>query len=283
MTAVLFDLLGEKNGAEFFSRMSVASHGPERDTGHTGNFFNMLWSIPGVALSGPHATGAWMNEFGAWYFDLARRWDGTFLHQGPPEPDDDSYGGWDCTGGYLLAYAMPLKKIHLTGKRPGITPQLDAAAAQALILDGRGWDNKDRNSAYDKLSADQLLERLASWSPVVRERAAMALGRRQEVPIPPLVNMLESPAPYSRYGACQALIALGERGRRPLNRCGKHWRTRTSGCASKLRKRSQRSVLPPCRRFPNCSNCWLRWTRRAIRAACSSGICPSPSSTAAGC
>jgi hypothetical protein len=212
MTAVLFNLLGEANGAEFFSRMSLASHGPERDTGHTGNFFNILWAMPGVAQSGPHATGAWMQEFGAWYFDLARRWDGTFLHQGPPEPDHDSYGGWDCTGAYLLAYAMPLKKINLTGKRPGITPQLDATAAQALILDGRGWDNKDRNSAYDKLSADQLLERLGSWSPVVRERAAMALGRRKEVAIPPLLKMLESPALYSRYGACQALIELRGRG-----------------------------------------------------------------------
>lgn len=212
MTAVLFNLLGEKNGAEFFSRMSVASHGPERDTGHTGNFFNILWAMPGVALSGPQATGAWMREFGAWYFDLARRWDGTFLHQGPPEPDHDSYGGWDCTGAYLLAYAMPLKKIHLTGKRPGVTPQLDAASAQALILDGRGWDNKDRNSAYGKLSAEQLLERLGSWSPVVRERAAMALGRRKDVPIPALVKMLESPALNSRYGACQALAALRKRG-----------------------------------------------------------------------
>ncbi len=71
MAAVLFNLLGEQNGAEFFSRMSIASHGPERDTGHTGNFFNILWSLPGVAQSGPQATGAWMNEFGAWYFDLA--------------------------------------------------------------------------------------------------------------------------------------------------------------------------------------------------------------------
>jgi hypothetical protein len=60
MAAVLFNLLGEAKGAEFFSRMSIASHGPERDTGHTGNFFNILWSIPGVAQSGPHATGAWM-------------------------------------------------------------------------------------------------------------------------------------------------------------------------------------------------------------------------------
>jgi hypothetical protein len=212
MTAVLFDLLGEADGAEFFSRMSLASHGPERDTGHTGNFFNILWALPGVARSGPQATGAWMREFGAWYFDLARRWDGTFLHQGPPEPDHDSYGGWDCTGAYLLAYAMPLKKITLTGKRRSVTPQLDASAAQALIVDGHGWDNKDRHSAYDKLTEEQLRDRLGSWSPVVRERAAMALGRRKEISVSPLVSLLESPALYSRYGACQALIALRGRG-----------------------------------------------------------------------
>ncbi len=84
MGAVLFNLLGEREGAEFFSRMSVASHGPERDTGHTGNFFNILWAMPGVALSGPNATGAWMQEYGNWYFDLARRSDGSFAHQGPP-------------------------------------------------------------------------------------------------------------------------------------------------------------------------------------------------------
>lgn len=212
MTAVLFNLLGEARGAEFFSRMSVASHGAERDTGHTGNFFNILWAIPGVAQSGPHATGAWMNEFGAWYFDLARRWDGTFLHQGPPEPDNDSYSGWDSTGGYLLAYGMPLKKLFLTGKRPGVAPRLDPAGAQALILDGRGWDNKDRHSFHDKLSEEELIGRLGSWSPVVRERAAMALGRRKEVSIPALVAMLESPALNSRYGACQALVALRGRG-----------------------------------------------------------------------
>ncbi len=212
MAAVLFNLLGEAEGAEFFSRMGVASHGPERDTGHTGNFFNILWAMPGVAQSGPDATGAWMQEFGSWYFDLARRWDGTFSHQGPPEPDNDSYEGWDATGAYLLAYSMPLKKINLTGKRPGIVPRLDAAGAEALILDGRGWDNKDRYSAYDRLDEAQLVERLGSWSPVVRERAAMALGRRKEVSIEPLVKLLGSPSLESRYGACQALTALRGRG-----------------------------------------------------------------------
>jgi hypothetical protein len=209
MTAVMFNLLGEAPGAEFFSRMSVASHGPERDGGHTGNFWNILWSVPGVAQSGPHATGAWMGEFGAWYFDLARRPDGTFPHQGPPEMKNDKTAGWDATGGYLLAYAMPLKKIYLTGKRPGVAPQLDAGAAQALILDGRGWSNKDRNSAYDQLGGDQLFECLASWSPVVRERAAMALARRKGGnPVPALVRLLDSPQLEARYGACQALAML---------------------------------------------------------------------------
>jgi hypothetical protein len=208
MAAVLFNLLGEAETAEFFSRMSVASHEAERDTGHTGNFFNILWSLPGVAQSGSYATGAWMQEFGAWYFDLARRWDGSFLHQGPPQREADSYGGWDCTGGYLLAYAMPLRRINLTGKRPSVVTQLDSAAAKALILDGRGWTNKDRNSFYDNLDEEQLISCLGNWSPVVRERAAMALARRKATPIPALLKMLESSALESRYGACQALAML---------------------------------------------------------------------------
>ncbi len=208
MAAVLFNLLNEPAGAEFFSRMSLASHGGERDTGHTGNFFNILWSLPGVAPSGPQATGAWMEEFGAWYFDLARRWDGTFLHQGPPEMKNDKYAGWDCTGGSLLAYAMPLQKIYLTGKRPSVAPALDAATARSVIADGRGWNNKDRNSAYDQMDDHDLLTLLANWSPIVRERAAMALARRKSAVVPSLVKMLDSPQREARYGACQALAQL---------------------------------------------------------------------------
>lgn len=222
MAAVLFNSLGEVHDAEFFSRMSVASHGPERDCGHTGNYFNMLWAMPGVALSGPNATGAWMKEFGAWYFDLARCWDGSYTHQGPPENDRDSYAGWDATGTYLLAYAMPLKKIRLTGSGKNVVKQLDSAASELVIADGRGWDNKDRTSAYDNLSGEQLVERLGSWSPVVRERAAMALARRKDAPVPAIVKLLDAPGLEARYGACQALRALGQRAApavEPLRKC----------------------------------------------------------------
>jgi len=211
MAATLFNLTNEKDNAKFFSRMSLASHGSERDTGHTGNFFNILWATPGIALSGPHATGIWMNHFGSWYFDLARKHDGSFVHLGPPEPDNDSYHHWDATGLYLLAYAMPLRKIYLTGKRDSIIPQLDPASAQALFHDGIGWDNKDRHSYYDKLDDNALLKRLSSWSPVVRDRAASALGRRKEPPIDRLLAMLESPNLEERYGVCQTLAQLRER------------------------------------------------------------------------
>ncbi len=222
MAAVLFNSIGEPKGAEFFSRMSVAAHGPERDCGHCGNYFNMFWAMPSVALSGSNATGAWMKEFGSWYFDLARRWDGSYPHQGPPENEHDSFHGFDATGTYLLAYAMPLQKIRLTGAGQSVVPKLDAVAAESLIADGRGWDNKDRHSVYDKLTVDQLVERLGSWSPIVRERAAMAIGRRRDVPLSAIVELLDSPSLDARYGACQALSKLGRRAEsavEPLQRC----------------------------------------------------------------
>ncbi len=138
MAAVLFNLLGESKSADYFTRMAVASHGSERDCGHTGNYFNLLWSLPAIALAGPNATGQWVQEFGGWYHDLARRWDGSFAHQGPPEPEHDSYEGWDATGAYLLAYALPQKKISLTGRTANSVKQLSSEAVKSLIDDGRG-------------------------------------------------------------------------------------------------------------------------------------------------
>lgn len=209
MAAVLFSLMDEPKPAKYFNRMSVAAYGAERDYGHTGNFWNITWALPGVAQGGPQATGAWMDIYGAWYFDLARRWDGSFLHQGPPEKWGDKTEGWDATGAYLLAYAMPLKNLVLTGKHGSSAPQMDTKTARAIIKDGKGWTNHDRNSYYDAFSEKELLKRLDSWSPIVRERAASALARRKAAPIDVLIKKLKSDDLDSRIGACQALIKLG--------------------------------------------------------------------------
>lgn len=211
MAAVLFNLLDEPETAGYFARMSLACHGNERDTGHTGNFWNMTWAMPGVAQVGPNATGAWMREFGAWYYDLARGWNGSIRHPGPPQLNHDSTGGWDATGAYLLAYAMPLQKIHLTGKHKSKIPKLTEAEAKQVVLDGGGWTNKDRNSVYDKMSDEELFKRLAHWSPVVRDRAAIAISRRKDTQIDTLVKLLESKNLQSRLGACQALALLKEK------------------------------------------------------------------------
>jgi hypothetical protein len=167
--------------------------------------------MPGVAQGGPQATGAWMSEFGGWYFDLARQWDGNFTHQGPPEPNNDSTGNWDSTGAYLLAYAMPLKKIWLTGKRGSKFPPFSASEAKQIVQDGIGWSQGDKFSFYDKLGEAELMSRLSSWSPVVRERAAIAISRRKLAVVPALIKLLDAPALETRLGACQALEQFKEK------------------------------------------------------------------------
>ena len=208
MAAVLFNRLGEARSADFFTRMALASHGNERDCGHTGNYFNLLWSLPAIAQAGPNATGGWMQEFGGWYHDLARRWDGSFTHQGPPGPSHDSYHRWDATGAYLLAYALPRKNIALTGKLSAVVTPLDTDAVSQFINDGHGWNNKDRNSFYDGLDDDELVQRLGSWSPIVRERSAEALARRKEPPLSAIIALLEADSLDARIGACHALEAM---------------------------------------------------------------------------
>ena len=208
--AVLFNLLGDEEATEYFSRMSVACHGVERDTGHTGNYFNMLWAMPGVALSGPHASGAWVEDFG-WGLDLARRWDGTFTHQGPAEPKYDSYRLWDASGTYLLAYAQSDRRLHLTGLTPSTAPQVDRRTAASLIEDGRGWSPRTKLEAYEERSDRALLNGLESWSPVVRERSAIEIGRRDDPPIAALRRMLRREHPHAPIGASQAAIMLKDR------------------------------------------------------------------------
>ena len=212
--AVLFDLIGEAEGAEFFSRMGTASYGIERESGHTGNYFNMLWALPGVSRSGPEATGAWIRE-SAWMLDLARRHDYSFDFLGKPAATggEHSYRGWDCSGAYLLGYSVALKKTRFTGAKPSSAPQLSAEEAAKLIEDGRGWMPATKAElAYGERTVDELLDGLTSWSPVIRERSALALAKRDGDFAPRLIKMLGSDDLNSQFGACAALEQLGERG-----------------------------------------------------------------------
>lgn len=209
--AVLFDLLGDREAAEFFAKMATAGYS-ERERGHTGNFFNMLWALPGVARCGPLATGAYLKEQ-AWYYDLARGPAGGFAYQGSPagEEEHNKYTNWDCTGAYLLAYAQPLKSLYLAGKKPRVVPALNATEVEMVIAAGRDYSTATKNNCYDGRKTDQLLAGLSSWSPAVRKRSAQALGRREGDFTPTLRKLLAGSNRDARYGACEALGCLGPR------------------------------------------------------------------------
>ena len=211
MAVVLFDLLGDREATTFFAKMSTAGY-DERERGHTGNFFNILWALPGVARCGPLATGAYMKEQ-AWYYDLARGWDGGFGYQGSPigEEEHYKYTGWDCTGAYLLAYALPLKSLYLTGKKPFSVPALNAKEVEEVIAAGRDYFSSRKGEGYVGRTTDQLLAGLSSWSPAVRKRSAQALGRREGDFVPELLKLLAGSNRDARYGACEALGCLGPR------------------------------------------------------------------------
>ena len=210
MAAILFDLQGIKEPTQFFSKMTVASYG-ERERGHTGNYFSLLWGPLGSQRAGNEATSAFLAPQ-HWFYDLNRSWDGSFPYQGGAgsAKGEHSYAGWDSTGAFMLTYALPMKKLFITGKNISHSNQLNGSELDALIEDGKHftvWSNG--LNPFRSKSAKALLEDLKSWSPVVRYRAAQTLAEKKysEKHLPTLINLLEDKNLVTRYGACQAISA----------------------------------------------------------------------------
>jgi len=207
---VLFDILGDREAVSFYSRMATAAY-DEREHGHCGNFWNMLWALPGASRSGPLATGAYLKEQ-SWYYDLARNWKGGFVYQLIEEGEEnDNYTYWDLTGGYLLSYGLPLKSLYVMGKKPSSAPPLNCNEVKEVIAAGRDFYPVNGTNRYDKRTTDELLAGLSSWSPAMRNRSAQALGKRDGDVVPMLLKMQAGSDRYARYGACEAMGCLGSR------------------------------------------------------------------------
>ncbi|MEI6604017.1 MAG: DUF6288 domain-containing protein [Verrucomicrobiota bacterium] len=205
IAAVMFDVQNHGDGAAFFSRMVVASYG-EREMGHTGNYFSYLWGALGAGRAGPAAASAFLNEM-RWYYDLARRWDGSFPYQGVDK--DDKYHGWDCTGAYLLAYLLPGEKLFMTGKDRHKEAELTGPALAETIEAGRGFSVPEKGiTPYLAKSKEALIKDLTSWSPAVRSRASEVLAKKADsATVQTVLKMLSAKEANTRYGAC---VALGD-------------------------------------------------------------------------
>lgn len=167
--ALFFSLLGDEAATRYYTRCAVAAYGADREQGHTGNFFNMFWSLPAVALAGREATGAWMSEF-SWYYDLARDPEFRFPYQGYPRQRRNSHhADWKTPGAYLLHFAIPKRKLRITGR--GVKPvKLSAAELDESIAAGKA------NFRTSKTA--ELVASLSSWSPIIRKGSAAELRRR---------------------------------------------------------------------------------------------------------
>lgn len=207
MAALFFDLIGDKESATYFTKMTAASFN-DREFGHTGNFFSFFWGAPGAMRGGMESLALFMEEL-RWFYDLERRVAGNFEYQGKPGMDkkqnaEHQYVGWDCTGARLLHYCIPLNELRITGRGPGNVEKLTGKELEEVASAGRLAADD-----YSALPTDVLLEKLAGWSPIVRRRAAIALQGKPDDMTALLIAMLDSDNRFARYGACEGLRHAG--------------------------------------------------------------------------
>ena len=168
LAAVMFSFDPAKNyQTNYFTRMAMAS-GDQREGGHTGPFFGYLWEPLGVNVGGPAAMADYFHDL-AWWYDLNRRWDGSFAYvEGDGSPAGLTYRGWTITPAMMLHFAVPLKQLYITGKNlaPALqltaTERAESLAASKFTLE---------HAAAPKTTA-QLIAALSSFSPAIRNNWA---------------------------------------------------------------------------------------------------------------
>ena len=211
MTAIFFGLQGNRNvEARFFAKMATAAY-ENRELGHTGQGFSYLWGPLGANVGGPLAIEGLWKEI-AWHLDLARRCDGSFTYDGgetygPGQTEDNSYFGKSGYNGltpaacYVLNYALPLRKLYITGKGANQANWLTKKDVAEAIASGRF--DVDRKSK----TTEELIAAMSDWSPTARMWAAEELGQRpggKEL-VPRLIKLAEGPDAGARQGAAEAL------------------------------------------------------------------------------
>jgi hypothetical protein len=211
LSAFFFAAQGSQpDAARFFARMSVAAY-PNREYGHTGQGFSYLWGALGANVGGPAAAAAFIKE-AQWHLDLTRRCDGSFVYDGGEQygagkTDDNTYYGKSSYNGlspnatYVLTYAIPLRKLVITGRELKKSDCLSTKEVAQTIASGR-FDLERKQK-----SPQELIAAFSDWSPIVRGWAAEELASRPEAKtmIPQLLALVEGKDAHVREGACEAL------------------------------------------------------------------------------
>ena len=166
LAAIAFSVHGNKPGAEFFSRMAAASHNI-MEQGHTGHYFNILWTGPGANLAGPEVTTAFFRET-KWLSIINRKWNGDFTYSYSEKTGINySYNNLSDAGAHLINHCLGRRALIMTGRDSDPSLWLQGDAAKAAI----GLATLD----VKKLTDVQLLEHFGHPMPKIRMEAVWTL------------------------------------------------------------------------------------------------------------
>lgn len=151
--AICMALMGNREGASYFSKVSIPTHN-KLTLGHASHFFNPLWTPLGASLSGPEVTQKFFKR-SLWYFNGKRHWSGGF-----PGKDNGGY----FAGQALLTYCLPRKVLYITGRE----------ADESIWITGKEVDHLiEMNLVESKArSNEELFEMLRH--PIIQERTKAA-------------------------------------------------------------------------------------------------------------
>jgi hypothetical protein len=192
LAAVAFTMRGDKEGAAFFSRMSLASH-QTLETGHTGHFFNQMWTGPGTAVAGPDATTAFFRE-SRWLHTLNRKWDGGFTYDCSAYPDPIfSYRGLSDTGSHLINHCLGRHALYITGRDADPSLRIPKDEIVGLL----GLASLDPT----KMSDGELLGQFGHALPKVRRDAVATLRSREHSLDPQIIQLVGKGDRFERLSA----------------------------------------------------------------------------------
>lgn len=193
--ALAFAANGDRETARFFALMCAGAYA-KLEMGHTGTYFNTLWTGLGANLSGPEGYAAFFKRW-TWLRTLARKWDGGFVYQGPR--GGFNYRGLSADAAMVLHYALPRRKLLITGREQDESLWLKGTDAEAAAS---VW-----TIDYASSSDDELLKLQDHDIPMVRGFAAKALATRGEGNLDALKALLKG-SHNEKIGACNTLAGM---------------------------------------------------------------------------
>ncbi len=201
LAALCFALEDARGYEEKFNVQMAVAATNEREIGHTGSWFNYIWSPLGAATGGEEAASSHFRRI-SWHLDLCRRWDGGFVYDslyGEGPQGGQEYHDFRMSTAALLLYSLPLRQLHITGRGDDPTRDLNTVdIADAEFADDYNASTRGTND---------LINDLGSWSPKVHLLAAEQLATRtiDTATLAQLTTMATDPAGTSRLGATYTL------------------------------------------------------------------------------